>query len=137
LEGLGQARSPRARQDDDRIGPYRRSLVGEEEEHHARCDPGSDDERQYRDAEPTPEHALRCYGGLRGWSASAVWPILHAMDACQIAELRSWARQLETRADDGELRAAAKAILLLAGEVERLQAGESVQPSGDALEPEP
>jgi hypothetical protein len=59
------------------------------------------------------------------------------MDAGRIAELRAWARQLETRADDGELRAAAKAILLLVGEVERLQAGESAPPTGDAVEPEP
>jgi hypothetical protein len=43
------------------------------------------------------------------------------MDAGQIAELRAWASRLEARADDEELRAAGKAILLLVGEVERLQ----------------
>jgi hypothetical protein len=44
------------------------------------------------------------------------------MDAEQIAQLRGWARRLEAREDDGELRAAGKAILLLVGELERLQA---------------
>ena len=52
------------------------------------------------------------------------------MDAGQIGELRAWAQRLEARADDEELRAAAKAILILAGEVERLQA-ESSSPPGE------
>jgi hypothetical protein len=43
------------------------------------------------------------------------------MDAEQMAELRSWARRLEAREDDDELRAAGKAIVLLVGELERLQ----------------
>jgi hypothetical protein len=44
------------------------------------------------------------------------------MDAAQLAELRAWARRLEARADDAELRAAGKALLLLVDEVERLTA---------------
>ncbi len=44
------------------------------------------------------------------------------MDAGQIGELRAWASRLEQRTDDDELRAAAKAILMLADEVEELQA---------------
>lgn len=45
------------------------------------------------------------------------------MDVTQITELRTWASRLEERAaDDDELRAAAKAILMLADEVENLQA---------------
>jgi hypothetical protein len=52
------------------------------------------------------------------------------VDARQIGELRSWARRLEARADDEELRAAGKAILLLAGEVERLEAESNVLEGG-------
>ena len=44
------------------------------------------------------------------------------MDAAQVRELRSWATRLEERASSEELRAAAKAIHLLADEVESLQA---------------
>ncbi len=45
------------------------------------------------------------------------------MDAAQVTELRSWASRLEERAGgDDELRAAAKAILMLVDEVENLQA---------------
>jgi hypothetical protein len=47
------------------------------------------------------------------------------MDAEQMAELRRWARRLEARDDDGELRAAGKAIVLLVNELERLQADAS------------
>lgn len=56
------------------------------------------------------------------------------MDAGQIAELRNWARRLEVRTDDGELRAAGKAILLLVGEVERLQ-GDVGSPAAGAGAP--
>jgi len=44
------------------------------------------------------------------------------MDSAQVRELRSWATRLEERASSEELRAAAKAIHLLADEVESLQA---------------
>lgn len=44
------------------------------------------------------------------------------MDAERITELRIWAQRLEERAANEETRAAAKAILLLADEVEGLQA---------------
>ncbi len=44
------------------------------------------------------------------------------MDAAQVTELRLWATRLEERASSEELRAAAKAIHLLADEVESLQA---------------
>ena len=44
------------------------------------------------------------------------------MDLAQVAELRSWATRLEERASSEEMRAAAKAIHLLADEVESLQA---------------
>jgi hypothetical protein len=43
------------------------------------------------------------------------------MDAAQVSELRSWATRLEERASNEELRAAAKAIHLLADEVDSLQ----------------
>lgn len=42
------------------------------------------------------------------------------MDQTQVNELRAWARRLEERATSDELRAAAKAILLLADEVDAL-----------------
>ncbi len=42
------------------------------------------------------------------------------MDRGQIAELKAWAERLGRRAADGELKAASRAILLLAAEVERL-----------------
>lgn len=45
-----------------------------------------------------------------------------AMDVAQMGELRAWATRLEERAESDELRAAAKAILMLTGEVEELQA---------------
>ena len=44
------------------------------------------------------------------------------MDSAQVRELHSWAARLEERASSEELRAAAKAIHLLADEVESLQA---------------
>jgi hypothetical protein len=44
------------------------------------------------------------------------------MDLAQVTELRSWATRLEERASNEEMRAAAKAIHLLADEVEQLQA---------------
>jgi hypothetical protein len=44
------------------------------------------------------------------------------MDTTQVEELRSWANRLEERASTEELRAAAKAIHLLADEVQSLQA---------------
>jgi hypothetical protein len=44
------------------------------------------------------------------------------MDVAQVTELRSWATRLEERASNEELRMAAKAIHLLADEVESLQA---------------
>src|SRR5579859_918069 len=44
------------------------------------------------------------------------------MDLAQVTELRSWATRLEERASNEEMRAAAKAIHLLADEVESLQA---------------
>ncbi len=44
------------------------------------------------------------------------------MDVAQIGELRAWATRLEERAESDELRAAAKAILMLTEEVEKLQA---------------
>jgi hypothetical protein len=44
------------------------------------------------------------------------------VDAERITELRIWAQRLEERAANEETRAAAKAILLLADEVEELQA---------------
>ncbi len=44
------------------------------------------------------------------------------MNAAQVTELRSWATRLEERASSDEMRAAAKAIHLLADEVESLQA---------------
>ncbi len=44
------------------------------------------------------------------------------MDLAQLTELRGWARRLEERPESSdELRAAAKAILLLVEEVESLQ----------------
>ncbi len=61
------------------------------------------------------------------------------MDATQITELRSWASRLEERAvGDDELRAAAKAILMLVDEVEGLQAkaAEAAAPPPAAPEPE-
>jgi hypothetical protein len=61
------------------------------------------------------------------------------MDASQITELRSWATRLEERAaGDDELRAAAKAILMLVDEVESLQAkAEAVQADTPPPAPEP
>jgi hypothetical protein len=53
------------------------------------------------------------------------------VDAAQVTELRSWATRLEERASNEELRAAAKAIHLLADEVERLQA-QLVESEADA-----
>jgi hypothetical protein len=44
------------------------------------------------------------------------------MDITQVTELRSWADRLEERSTDPELRAAGKAIHMLVGEVESLQA---------------
>ena len=44
------------------------------------------------------------------------------MDADRITELRTWATRLEERTTNEETHAAAKAILLLAEEVEDLQA---------------
>jgi|SRR5579859_3045971 len=44
------------------------------------------------------------------------------MDLAQVTELRGWATRLEERAANEEMRAAAKAIHLLADEVEELQA---------------
>jgi hypothetical protein len=44
------------------------------------------------------------------------------MDLAQVTELRSWATRLEERASGEEMRAAAKAIHMLADEVESLQA---------------
>jgi hypothetical protein len=44
------------------------------------------------------------------------------MDLAQVTELRSWATRLEGRSSNEEMRAAAKAIHLLADEVEELQA---------------
>jgi hypothetical protein len=44
------------------------------------------------------------------------------VDADRITELRTWATRLEERATNEETHAAAKAILLLAEEVEDLQA---------------
>ena len=44
------------------------------------------------------------------------------MDLAQVTELRSWATRLEERASNEEMRAAAKAIHMLADEVESLQA---------------
>lgn len=44
------------------------------------------------------------------------------MDLSQVTELRSWATRLEERASNEEMRAAAKAIHMLADEVESLQA---------------
>ena len=44
------------------------------------------------------------------------------MDVAQITELRTWASRLGERATSDELRAAAKAIVMLVAEVEDLQA---------------
>ena len=44
------------------------------------------------------------------------------MDLAQVTELRGWATRLEERASNEEMRAAAKAIHMLADEVESLQA---------------
>jgi hypothetical protein len=44
------------------------------------------------------------------------------VDVGQIEELRAWAARLEERTEDDELRAAARAILMLAEEVEDLRA---------------
>jgi hypothetical protein len=44
------------------------------------------------------------------------------VDAAQLTELRTWATRLEERAGEGELRAAARAIVMLVREVEELQA---------------
>ena len=44
------------------------------------------------------------------------------MDLVQVTELRTWATRLEERASSEEMRAAAKAIHMLADEVESLQA---------------
>jgi hypothetical protein len=44
------------------------------------------------------------------------------MDLAQVTELRGWATRLEQRASNEEMRAAAKAIHMLADEVEQLQA---------------
>lgn len=53
------------------------------------------------------------------------------MDVTQITELRTWASRLEERATgDDELRAAAKAILMLVDEVENLQARLVVSEAG-------
>ncbi len=43
------------------------------------------------------------------------------MEIAQITELRTWAQRLEERSSNEETRAAAKAILMLADEVEGLQ----------------
>ena len=63
------------------------------------------------------------------------------MDAAQLTELRSWASRLEDRAaGDDELRAAAKAILMLVDEVENLQARAVIaqaQAAPVAAEPDP
>jgi hypothetical protein len=63
------------------------------------------------------------------------------VDVAQITELRTWASRLEERATDDELHAAAKAILMLVGEVENLQArlavAESHTPPPAAEEPPP
>ena len=44
------------------------------------------------------------------------------MEANRITQLRSWAQGLEERGSNEETRAAGKAILMLVGEVESLQA---------------
>ena len=44
------------------------------------------------------------------------------MDLAQVPEVRTWATRLEERASSEEMRAAAKAIHMLADEVESLQA---------------
>lgn len=44
------------------------------------------------------------------------------MDLAQVTEVRTWATKLEERASSEEMRAAAKAIHMLADEVESLQA---------------
>ncbi|HEX3456099.1 MAG TPA: hypothetical protein VHS03_15865 [Gaiellaceae bacterium] len=44
------------------------------------------------------------------------------MDADRITQLRSWAQGLEEKGSNEETRAAGKAILMLVGEVESLQA---------------
>jgi hypothetical protein len=61
------------------------------------------------------------------------------VDIMQITELRTWAARLEERATDDELRAAAKAILMLVDEVESLQARLVVVEAGSPppLAPEP
>ncbi len=62
------------------------------------------------------------------------------MDATRITELRAWASRLEERETNDELRAAAKAILMLADEVENLQArlvvSETAVPPPAADEPQ-
>jgi hypothetical protein len=55
------------------------------------------------------------------------------VETLQLNELRAWARRLEERATTDELRAAAKAILMLVDEVEELQA--KVVVSDSALKP--
>jgi hypothetical protein len=63
------------------------------------------------------------------------------VDVAQITELRTWASRLEERATDDELRAAAKAILMLVDEVENLQArlvvSASAAPPPVSVEPPP
>ena len=44
------------------------------------------------------------------------------MDVAQITELRTWASRLEERATSDEVRAAARAIVMLVAEIEDLQA---------------
>src|SRR5207244_1406657 len=57
------------------------------------------------------------------------------VDPAQIAELRRWAQGLESSAASPELRAAARAILLLADEVDRLTAGSAAPERPPELEP--
>src|SRR5207244_8083720 len=49
-------------------------------------------------------------------------PHTHAVETGQMAELRAWAQALERESTSEEARAAARAILLLAHEVDRLSA---------------
>jgi len=54
------------------------------------------------------------------------------VDATQINELKAWAARLEERPEADELKAAGKAIAMLVGEVEALQARVATADAGTA-----
>ena len=59
------------------------------------------------------------------------------MDATQINELKAWAARLEERTPSDELKAAGKAIAMLVGEVEALEARLASAAGGAPAEPAP